>query len=181
MKKVLTTLGALASLVMAQQAFAADGTVNFTGSIVNAPCNVIIGDLNQTIQLGQVRTAKFTAVGAKSDPQAFGIKLENCDISGTNPLTKVTIKFDGDPVPGTGAGASELFGVGLATSAAKNVGVEIADYRTNTRIKNGVPSAVFNLAAGETTLRFISSYVSTAAAVLPGTANATAQFSLVYQ
>lgn len=67
MKKVVFALSALA--VVSTSAFAAesgDGTIKFTGEIVDAPCVVSTDSQNQEVVLGQVKKNIFKAIGDKS-------------------------------------------------------------------------------------------------------------------
>ncbi len=69
MKKVVFALSALA--VVSTSAFAAesgDGTIKFTGEIVDAPCVVSTDSQNQEVVLGQVKKNIFKAIGDKSVP-----------------------------------------------------------------------------------------------------------------
>ncbi|MFW8412874.1 fimbrial protein, partial [Klebsiella pneumoniae] len=42
------------------------GTVHFKGEVVNAACAVDAGSIDQTVQLGQVRSAKLATAGSTS-------------------------------------------------------------------------------------------------------------------
>lgn len=93
MKKVVFALSALA--VVSTSAFAAesgDGTIKFTGEIVDAPCVVSTDSQNQEVVLGQVKKNIFKAIGDKSSSKPFQIKLEDCDITSN---TKVNVSFNG--------------------------------------------------------------------------------------
>ncbi len=80
MKKVVFALTALA--LTSGTVFAAesgDGTVKFTGEIVDSPCVLSVDSQNQEVVLGQVQKSVFAAVGDKSPAKPFEIKLEDCD------------------------------------------------------------------------------------------------------
>lgn len=51
------------------------GTVHFKGEVVNAACAVDAGSVDQTVQLGQVRTASLAQEGAASSAVGFDIQL----------------------------------------------------------------------------------------------------------
>ena len=55
------------------------GTVHFKGEVVNAACAVDAGSIDQTVQLGQVRSAKLAAAGQTSTAVGFNIQLNDCD------------------------------------------------------------------------------------------------------
>ncbi len=64
MKKVVFALTALA--LTSGTVFAAesgDGTVKFTGEIVDSPCVLSVDSQNQEVVLGQVQKSVFAAVG----------------------------------------------------------------------------------------------------------------------
>lgn len=72
MKKVLFALSALA--LTSTSVFAADagdGTVKFTGEIVDAACVVSPDTQKQEVVLGQVNKSVFTAMGDKSTATPF--------------------------------------------------------------------------------------------------------------
>ncbi|STK39956.1 type 1 fimbriae major subunit FimA [Escherichia coli] len=50
------------------------GTVHFKGEVVNAACAVDAGSVDQTVQLGQVRTASLKQTGATSSAVGFNIQ-----------------------------------------------------------------------------------------------------------
>ena len=83
----LNIIGAsvVSALLFSAAASAADpvivngGTVHFTGELVNAACAVSTESSNQTVELGQYRTAKLAASGDLSTPVPFKIKLVDCD------------------------------------------------------------------------------------------------------
>gem|GEM_PF-178687 len=55
------------------------GTVHFKGELVNAACSVNTDSSEQTVNLGQYRTAKFTKVGDTTSNIPFTIELNDCD------------------------------------------------------------------------------------------------------
>ena len=50
------------------------GTVHFKGEVVNAACAVDAGSVEQTVQLGQVRSAKLATAGSTSSAVGFNIQ-----------------------------------------------------------------------------------------------------------
>lgn len=183
MKLSTLSLVAISTLTISASALAVEvkgGTVNFTGDLVNAACAVSTGSANQTVVLGQVRTANFKKAGDKTTAVPFEIKLVDCD-----PAIQATaaIAFQGTAVGGT-AGAN-LLAVSAADAngtAAKNVGIEIADHTAKALgLTGAVYSTAKTLIAGDNTLQFSARYVSTDAATVPGQANANATFTVKYE
>ncbi|PVZ82619.1 fimbrial protein [Serratia sp. S1B] len=168
MKKniIVATLVAAAAMTTAS-AFAADGTVNFTGSIIDTSCNVTnlsSGSLN--VDLGSVSKASLSSAGMKSDPKAFSINVTNC------PTDAVSVSFDG-----TSAGGNNNL-LALSNSTATGVAVEITDAK-GIVVPLYKSSSSYALTANAANLNFVARYVATGA-VGAGTANATADFTINY-
>jgi len=174
MKKVIFALSAMAAI--SSSAFAAnsgDGTVKFTGEIVDAPCVIATDSQNQEVVLGQVKKSVFTGKGVKSTAKPFQIKLEDCDISDK---TKVNVSFSGvgDTDDAT------LVSVSTEAGAATGVGIGIYD-NTNTLVAMNTGKSMTTLSAGQTVLYYTASYVSSKDAVTTGYGNAEVDFNLSYE
>ncbi|EDS4242448.1 TPA: fimbrial protein [Salmonella enterica subsp. enterica serovar Birkenhead] len=140
-RKTLITTATFVAVMSAVPAFAdvvankdfGGGTINFTGSVTNAPCTIDPNDENLTVKLGQVSMKKLSAKGDTSDPVDIKIHLNSCqfDVTPTSPpspdyglLSKVAVVFD-NPVsdsPTTGVLKNTA-----ASDAATNVGIQILD------------------------------------------------------
>lgn len=165
--------------VMAAPVLSNGGTVHFKGEIVNAACSVSADSTDQTVSLGQYRSAKFKAVGDKTGLVPFTIKLQDCD---TTVSTNASVAFTGvtdslDPavlaVSNIGGGAS---------GAAGGVGIEIADSQGKVLVPNsGSFSTPHQLKEGDNVLALTARYKSTLAAVTPGAADADATFTMQYE
>lgn len=146
-------------------------TVNFTGEIINAACNVTIdGVENGSVNLQKWPTSTFKAVGDTSIPQPFKIAVKDC-LSGN-------YKFNF-----TGAADSTNTNL-LKVSGAKGVGIAIDnDNKTPIKLNTtaGEDSAA-NMAIKsnekEGELQLIAYYKSTNAIVTAGEANATVRVTL---
>ncbi len=55
--QMMITLLAVGSALTATHAFAAAGTVNFNGNILDSACDVDVASQNQVVVLGKVRTS----------------------------------------------------------------------------------------------------------------------------
>ena len=152
------------------------GTVHFKGEVVNAACAVDAGSIDQTVQLGQVRSAKLAAAGQTSSAVGFNIQLNDCD---TTVSEKAAIAFTGTAIDSTNPTVLAL--QNSAAGSATNVGVQILD-------RTGVPLALDGATFGaQTTLNdgtnvipFQARYFATGAATA-GTANADATFKVQYE
>lgn len=146
------------------------GTVHFKGEVVNAACAVDAGPVDQTVQLGQVRTATLKQVGATSSAVGFNIQLNDCD---------TTVAFLGTAIDSTHPKVLAL--QSSAAGSATNVGVQILDRTGNELTLDGATfSAETTLNNGTNTIPFQARYFATGAAT-PGAANADATFKVQYQ
>lgn len=152
------------------------GTVHFKGEVVNAACAVDAGSVDQTVQLGQVRSARLATAGATSTAVGFNIQLDDCD---TTVATTAAVAFYGTAADSTNTNVLAL--QSSAAGSATNVGVQILDSTgTPLALDGNTFSAPATLIDGTNTLPFQARYYATAAAT-PGTANADATFKVQYQ
>ncbi|WP_058913906.1 type 1 fimbrial major subunit FimA [Entomohabitans teleogrylli] len=152
------------------------GDVHFVGTVVNAACAVNTNSVNQTVQMGQVRTVNLAAAGDVSTAVGFNIQLDDCD---TSVASKAAVAFSGTAVNSTNSNVLAL--QSSAAGGATNVGVQILD---NTGTPLGLDGASYSaqttLINGTNILPFQARYYAIAAATA-GTANADATFKIQYQ
>lgn len=162
--------------LLSQSAFAADGTVNFIGEIVDAPCSIAPQSQNLTVPLGKVsRTTLDGAAGKVSAPAKFTIDLLGCGATATG----ATVTFAA-PADATNANLLRV-GVGeVDGSFATGVGIQVAD-SSGKQIPVGQASGNYTLAQGDNALSFQANYMSTGPAVTVGRGNAMAQFTVAYK
>lgn len=173
---VISALSLSSAAAMADTVTVNGGTVHFKGEVVNAACAVDAGSIDQTVQLGQVRSAKLATAGNTSTAVGFNIQLNDCD---TTVATKASVAFTGTAIDS--ANPTVLALQNSAAGGATNVGVQILD-------RTGTPLALDGAAFGaQTTLNdgtnvipFQARYYATAAATA-GTANADATFKVQYE
>ncbi|MDK9365428.1 fimbrial protein [Lelliottia wanjuensis] len=148
------------------------GTINFTGSIIDAPCSISPDSDGQTVKLGEISNVALNANGntGTSTPRPFEIKLENCSL-GT--YTTVTTTFTG----AEGAVADHLGITGTASGAS----IVLTDGSGNP-ISLGKPTNGHMLQDGSNTLMF-SAYLQGdgASEVVPGEFSSIADFTMAYQ
>jgi major type 1 subunit fimbrin (pilin) len=162
------------------------GTINFTGSLVAAPCSVDNGatGTGQTVALGQVPTNHFAAKGDTSTPVPFNIKLIGCDLSemtNSGSYTSAAITFHGNTVDAVKTdlavqGASGASGENLA----KNIGIEILQNNKPVTVDGSAATEKQTIQAGNNDIPFTAQYVAEAADVSAGAANAAVDFSVTY-
>jgi len=151
---------------------AADGTINFTGTITDVACIVTPATANQTVTMGTVSASALANVGDTAAPSRFDIVLTHCPAT----ATRAMVKFDGP------ADANNSSLLALTNSAGKANGVAVGIYEgdANTLIAVGSPSASRTLSAtADTTFNFFAKYVATGP-VVPGSANAVSDFTVIY-
>lgn len=175
MKKVVLT--AAIFTILSGSAIAADpinqgqGTVTFEGSIITAACGIAPESVDQTINLGQISSAKL-ADGGTSSPVPFTIELIDCDTS-TSGTASVTFTGGINPnlddslaIQGTASGAGVVI-TGLTGLPVK--------------LDGSAPAGSIALQDGDNSLLF-SAYLKgdSSAAVVPGAFTALANFTMQY-
>ncbi|PTA93660.1 type 1 fimbrial protein subunit FimA [Kosakonia sp. H7A] len=185
--KLMASSVAVSLLLMAGAAQAEDpitnpvsvsgGSVHFEGELVNAACAVSTKSSEQTVTLGQYRTASFSKVGDTTAQVPFSIVLNDCDPSVAK---TAAVAFSGQ----TDATNAALLALTSADngSTASGVGIEILD-NTSTALKpdGATFSTAQALVEGTNTLHFSARYKATAATATPGQANADATFIMKYE
>lgn len=170
-------LSALFVACMAGTAFgaqASDGTVNFTGEVLDAACTVDIGAGNaMTVDLGKVAKAAFTGVGSTASATKFTLKLKDCPST----VSKATVKFDGSAY----AGDNSVLALTEETGVATGVAIQLMD-ATNTVVPLYTASSAYTLSStAENNLDFTARYIQEGDTVTAGTANSAASFTINYQ
>ncbi|BEP37727.1 long polar fimbria major subunit LpfA [Variovorax sp. V59] len=184
-KTVFVKFAALAVAgVLSQAASAADGTINFTGEIVDAPCSISPNSQNLTVPLGKVSrtafdggTAGTAAVGKKATPAKFTIDLLGCGASATGATVSFSGTADLDDATYLRLANAGQVGVG----AASGVAIELADSTGAKIALNTGKSGEYILGLGDNSLKFQAAYIATKTAVTVGPANAVAQFTVTYK
>lgn len=174
MNKKLIFTAVLVGSAFASVAHAADGTINFTGAIIDTACTVTPATATQTVALGSVNKTAFSGAGSSASPTKFSITLTSCPAS----VTTATVRFDG---PTSAANSALLAITPSAGTEAKNVGVGIYEQNASTLIPVATASASKTLSTtADTTFNFVAKYVATAATVEAGPANAVSDFTVSY-
>jgi major type 1 subunit fimbrin (pilin) len=170
-KLVAVAITATTMLTLSHAVVAADGQIDFTGSVTDTACIMDIGtDNKMTVALGNVDTASFSGVDSTSSATEFNIKLKSCPEA-----TNASVKFDGTTV----AGKNDVLALTSGTGVATGVGIQIKDKSSKVvNFYNATDS--YPLTEGDNTLPFHASFIQTDTTVVAGTANATAQFTLNY-
>lgn len=172
MKKLSLFVSVVTSALISSAAFAADGTINFTGSVTDTACTVDTASANQTVNLGTVAASSFTAAGSTAAAARFSINLTNCPAAAKT----ASVRFDGL----TASGNSSILSLNTGQTA-KNLGVGLYQQDSSALIPIGSSTPSVTLTTtGTNTLTFIAKYYAISTPVGVGTANATAAFTVTY-
>jgi P pilus assembly protein, pilin FimA len=173
-KNIIAAAIAATAVLSMSNAFAAAGTVNFTGEILDAACTVDVATQNQTVALGQYSKSEFSAAGDTTTAKKFNIVLKDCP----DTVTSAHVTFDGKPdttntsllaIDSSVAGAATGVAINLMTADKADLGLH-GDNGYRYTLSSTQPN----------TLDFYAQYKSTAAAVTAGPANSVANFSVIY-
>jgi major type 1 subunit fimbrin (pilin) len=112
-------LSAMLAAILAEPAYSADATVNFSGQFLPASCTVDSSTANQTVNLQNASVSDFSAVGSTKNATAFNVKLTDC-----NAGTKVTMTTSGtiDTAPSVLKNTGSATQVGVQLLLAASVG-----------------------------------------------------------
>lgn len=102
------------------------GVIHFKGEVVNAACAIDSESMNQTVELGQVRSSRLAKAGDLSSAVGFNIKLNDCD---TNVSSNAAVAFLGTTVT---SNDDTLALQSSAAGSAQNVGIQKDQKNENT-------------------------------------------------
>ncbi|MCP1107099.1 fimbrial protein [Serratia nevei] len=161
-------ISTLISACLSTSVIAADGTINFSGKVVDNACTV---DPTLNLELGEILTSAFRNVGDNTFEQGklFQLALKDCPAG-----QAVSVKFDG-AINGKNPG---FFMIDSGPDAATGVSMRIWSMGDNKNIMPGGSTKPLPVSADEA-LEFKAYYVSTDK-VTAGNANASIQFSILY-
>lgn len=193
-KALLITLTMAAAAIGSTTSYAADGTtpvggdfgggtINFTGSVTEAPCSITPGDDNQTINLGQVSQKLLkSSSGRGSNIILVKIRLGSCDLTaattGGTAFTKASVTFTGPGIDETNKTKGYLSNNGTAS----NVAVQLTDSAgTAMDLTKGTSDVTLSTGDGNN-IQFGAHMVnsSTGGTVTPGTVQAQVTYKLKY-
>lgn len=167
----------LASLLISSVnvAHASDGNINFIGEIKDSTCTIGDGLGNDLdIYLGTPSVASFKSVASTSSAARFDISLTDCPAS----VPSVSVAFGGIADINT----TEILKINEGPSAATGVGIRIEEADGTQIILNKTDNLVDHPVESDmsVTMNYVAKYESTLSSVTPGDANATAQFTIMY-
>lgn len=176
-KNVLSiALATVSAFSIMSTANAADGQIDFTGSVVGNTCTINGGTgQNFTVNLPPVSAATLATAGSWAGRTPFQIKLTNC----TPESGKVHALFEAGPTINSKTGllivdpnGAEKVEIGLLNSAYEPIVAGAADGSQNTE--------VLDIDSGSATMNFVAQYESLGGAK-PGSANSRVHYTIIYQ
>ena len=171
--KKLALISAILSLSALQATYAADGVINFNGTITGTACVVDPSAISQPVELGTVSTAAFSGgSGATAAAKRFNIVLKSCPAS----VTSASVRFDGT----TNTTNPSILALTTGQTAT-NVGVAIYEQDSATLIPVGTSSASVALQEDiDNTLTYFAKYMATGV-VGAGSAKSSTSITVTYQ
>ena len=169
---------ALLTGVVSHVASANTGTINFVGKIDSSTCPIEIvnpgsGAIGNEVQMGTVSPSRFTAIGQEYPGNDFILRVpaeSGCNLAPGGPNVG-TVTFTG-----TADASGNFYATKSYAGAAEGVAIVIKD-RTGQSVNNGTQSAEYPLSdTVASDMKFDAYYVSTAATVQPGPADADVNF-----
>ncbi|KJI67092.1 hypothetical protein UP00_02540 [Enterobacter asburiae] len=149
------------------------GTIQFMGSVVNAPCSVSADSEHGIVILDQVTLDGMGAKGETSgQAKAFNISLENCDVT---TYTNATVTFHGQSSPDQAGVLANTAGSG----AAKGVALQLFGPDGN-KLNVEKESSKQILSTGTNKIPMSVDYVTTADAATAGAVESVATFQVTY-
>lgn len=189
-KKTLLATATTAALLGPVAAFAVgemgQGTINFAGTVIDAPCSIVAADANMAVDLGQATLRDLKAAGQASTPVPIVIHLTGCSFDANTPATNpATYKFSKVAVSFTGATTVAAQGQLANTGTATNVVVQLMgpNYVSPVDMSAAATAgAVANqvLTTGDNTISFFARLIATAAGAKVGTVKSSITYNLNY-
>ncbi|WP_445493563.1 fimbrial protein [Photorhabdus sp. SF281] len=172
-KLIISSL--LVSSVFSFVANAADGKINFTGNIIANACKIDTDSANQNVNMGTISSNAFSGVDSTAAITPFSIKMSDCPPEHTH----AQVKFDGQ----IDSKNSNLLALSNDKGQAVADGVAIGIYEedNSTLIPLAKASKLQAFTDQKTAeLKFIAKYIATAQTIIPGSGDAVANFTVVY-
>lgn len=181
--KLVTKLvpAVIAAALMSNAAYAADGTINFAGELIDQTCTIEIdgkvAPVAATVTLPTVSTGLLTTSGNTAGRTNFEIELSNCTAGG-----KARAFFE------SGATVDPISGQLYVTGGATNVRLQLLDnsagaggavIKAGDTNQLGSTTAV-NIMGGIAVLPYAVEYVATGAATA-GIVNSSVTYSIDYE
>jgi len=147
-------------------------TIKVSGVVYVAACRVDPSSIDIPVDMGKHSIYQLRNIGDATDPVPFSIRLRNCPQT----TQSAQVKMDGI----ADANNNSLFRIDNIADSATGIGVAIYD-SSGAMLSLASTSTPYNLQKGDNTLTFTASYVVSKLPVTNGMADATVDFTLIYQ
>lgn len=175
MKKVFIASLLAATLVPAF-AQAADGTLNFTGSVIANTCQPTAGaGTTQTVTMSPVQTGSLSTAGDHALGAAFNVQLANCGATSKNVRLEFTNATGVDATTGrmTNTGTAANVQVALRASGTATTDLMLGS-------ANAITPNVTSDTSGNATIPLWAFYVANGGAAGAGSVVSSVQFNIGY-
>lgn len=183
-KKTLLATATSAALLGPLAAFAAgdtgQGSITFTGSVLEAPCSIAATDANMAVELGQVSNKVLSGTGKHGASVPIEIHLIGCNFGtptagATNPAgSKIEILFPGQT--GTTGMIPNTMG------SAQNVAIQLLAANGTSPVNFDVAGAGTQMSKGDNLLSFFARIANDGAAqAVAGTVKSKVTYMLDYK
>lgn len=150
------------------------GNMRFQGNIIAGSCRAEAGDRQMTVNMGQISSNRFHAVGEDTNPVPFDIHLQDCSPAVSE---RVGVAFHG-----VADGKNpDVLSVGEGPGIATGIGIALFDNEGRFVPLNRPPGSRIRRYTGPAILHFVAKYRATGRQVTGGMVSAQVWFSLTYQ
>ncbi|EHJ5407743.1 long polar fimbrial protein LpfA [Salmonella enterica subsp. enterica serovar Javiana] len=202
-RKTLLSAATVAAMMSTVPAFAdttivpdaGQGTIEFTGSVIEAPCSIVPNDQNIQVNLGQVSAKSLASADSHSSMVPVSINLVGCSFdvpTGQDTAvkySKVAVTFPGAPAPEQGDGTQQMGEIkNTATdNPATKVAIQLlkSDASTPVDLTKTTPTEsdadiTLDTTSSSNQLKFFARMISVAGGATAGNVGATVTYKLHY-
>lgn len=197
-RKTLLSAATVAAMMSAVPAFAdvisttdaGQGTIEFTGSVIDAPCSIVPNDQDIKVNLGQVSLKSLASANSYSSAVPVTINLTGCSFdvptANTDPVkySKVSVTFPDAHTP-TGGDATKGEIANAASNPAENVVIQLlkSDATTPvdlTKLSPTTGDIQLDVTSATNKLQFYARMMTLTAGAKAGSVGATVTYKLHY-
>ncbi|ENE9156690.1 fimbrial protein [Salmonella enterica subsp. enterica serovar Kiambu] len=201
MRNKITLAMAIVGMMSTVPAFAApvattdagQGTIQFTGSVIDAPCSIVPESQNIQVKLGQISMKSLDSANSYSDAVPVTINLTGCsfeaptNISDPVKYSKVAVTFPDAHIP-AGGDATKGEIANAASNPAENVVIQLlkSDATTPVDLTKINPTAddagniQLDTTSATSKLQFFARMMTLSGAAKAGSVGATVTYKLHY-
>lgn len=150
------------------------GRVNLFAAVVDSGCLVSVSNSDRIVEMGKVTSHQFSGVGSDARAVPFFIQLDECSGS---VIQSVAVAFNGV----MNEQDLQVLAITPGLNAAEGIGLAIFNADNKLLPVNMPPLQYTRLNKGINTLSFFAKYRLTKKVLVPGVADAWAEFTLTYQ